>query len=173
MKLAQLFVELSLDDKASKGINSAAKSLADKLTGSAHGAATALKATAAAATAVVSAITAVGGASFNAWAEYEQLVGGVDTLFKDSSSQLQQYAQQAYLTAGLSANAYMNQATSFAGSLLQSLEGDTEAAVRYANLAMTDMSDNANKMGTNIGSIQYAYQGFAKQNFTMLSYLAA
>lgn len=105
------------------------------------------------------------------FAEQEQLIGGVDTLFKKSSKQVQQYANEAYKTAGLSANEYMETVTSFSASLLQSLGGDTAKAAAYADRAVTDMSDNANKMGTNMESIQDAYQGFAKQNYTMLDNL--
>ena len=109
--------------------------------------------------------------SIKAYADYEQLVGGVETLFKDSSDLVQSYAAKAYKTAGLSANQYMETVTSFSASLLQSLGGDTEKAAKYADMAITDMSDNANKMGTSMESIQYAYQGFAKQNYTMLDNL--
>ena len=105
------------------------------------------------------------------FAEQEQLIGGVDTLFKTSSKQVQQYANEAYKTAGLSANEYMETVTSFSASLLQSLGGDTAKAAAYADRAVTDMSDNANKMGTDMASIQNAYQGFAKQNYTMLDNL--
>ncbi len=105
------------------------------------------------------------------YAEYEQLVGGVETLFKDSSGKLIDYAEKAYKTAGMSSNQYMDTATSFAASLIQGLGGDTAKAVELTNLAITDMSDNANKMGTDIGSIQDAYQGFAKQNYAMLDNL--
>lgn len=105
------------------------------------------------------------------YADYEQLVGGVETLFKDSSDELLGYAENAYKTAGLSANNYMETATSFAASLIQGLGGDTAKAVKLTDLAITDMSDNANKMGTDIASIQAAYQGFAKQNYTMLDNL--
>lgn len=105
------------------------------------------------------------------YAEYEQLVGGVETLFKDSSDTLIGYAKKAYKTAGMSSNQYMDTATSFAASLIQGLGGDTAKAVEITNLAITDMSDNANKMGTDISSIQDAYQGFAKQNYTMLDNL--
>lgn len=105
------------------------------------------------------------------YAEYEQLVGGVETLFKESSGKLIGYAEKAYKTAGMSSNKYMDTATSFAASLIQGLGGDTAKAVELTNLAITDMSDNANKMGTDIGSIQDAYQGFAKQNYTMLDNL--
>lgn len=105
------------------------------------------------------------------FAEQEQLIGGVDTLFKESSKQVQQYANEAYKTAGISANEYMETVTSFSASLLQSLGGDTAKAAAYADRAVTDMSDNANKMGTDMASIQDAYQGFAKQNYTMLDNL--
>ena len=106
-----------------------------------------------------------------AYADYEQLVGGVDTLFKDSSQEIQRYAANAYKMAGLSANEYMETVTGFSASLIQSLGGDTEKAAKYADMAITDMSDNANKMGTDMSSIQNAYQGFAKQNYTMLDNL--
>lgn len=104
-------------------------------------------------------------------AALEQSIGGVETLFKDSASTIKQYAAQAYTTAGVSANSYMEQVTSFSATLLQGLGGDTAAAAKYANQAIVQMSDNANKMGTDIGSIQYAYQGFAKDNYTMLDNL--
>lgn len=121
--------------------------------------------------AVAAAAVALGKSVVEAYGEYEQLVGGVDTLFKDSSKQLQDYANNAYKTAGMSANDYMETVTGFSASLIQSLGGDTEAAVKYADMAITDMADNANKMGTDIGLIQNAYQGFAKQNYTMLDNL--
>ena len=107
----------------------------------------------------------------SAYANYEQLVGGVETLFKDSANIVQDYAKQAYKTAGLSANQYMETVTSFSASLLQGLGGDTAKAAQYGNRAVIDMADNANKMGTDIGRIQDAYQGFAKQNYTMLDNL--
>ena len=109
--------------------------------------------------------------SFEQYADYEQLIGGVETLFKDSADAVQSYAADAYKTAGLSANEYMETVTSFSASLLQSLGNDTKAAADYADMAITDMSDNANKMGTSMQSIQNAYQGFAKQNYTMLDNL--
>lgn len=98
-------------------------------------------------------------------------MGGVETLFKESSAQVVEYANDAYKTAGMSANEYMETVTGFSASLLQSLGGDTAAAAQVANQAVIDMSDNANKMGTSIESIQNAYQGFAKGNFTMLDNL--
>lgn len=113
----------------------------------------------------------LGKQSIQGFAEQEQLIGGVDTLFKESSKQVQQYANEAYKTAGLSANEYMETVTSFSASLLQSMGGDTQAAAEKANRAITDMSDNANKMGTDMQSIQNAYQGFAKANYTMLDNL--
>lgn len=109
--------------------------------------------------------------SIKAYADYEQLVGGVDTLFKDSSEMVQRYAANAYKTAGISANQYMETVTSFSASLLQSLGGDTEKAAKYADMAITDMADNANKMGTNISSIQLAYQGFARGQYGLLDNL--
>jgi phage-related protein len=117
------------------------------------------------------ALTMLAKQSVSAYGEYEQLVGGVETLFKDGASKVQEYADNAYKTAGLSANAYMEQATSFAASLIQSLDGDTAKAADYADRAIRDMSDNANKMGTSMESIQNAYSGFAKQNYTMLDNL--
>ncbi|MBK4782055.1 hypothetical protein [Enterococcus faecium] len=104
-------------------------------------------------------------------ADLQQSLGGVETLFKGSADKVKKYADEAYKTSGLSANAYMENVTSFSASLLQSVGGDTEKAADVANMAMIDMSDNANKMGTNMGDIQNAYQGFAKQNYTMLDNL--
>lgn len=110
-------------------------------------------------------------ASINAGGALEQSLGGIETLFKDSAGIVQQNAAQAYKTAGLSANDYMEQTTSFAASLLSSLGNNTKAAAIVADMAMTDMADNANKMGTDMAAIQNAYQGFAKQNYTMLDNL--
>lgn len=109
--------------------------------------------------------------SVEQYAEYEQLVGGVETLFKKSSNKVMEYANNAYQSAGMSANEYMNTITGFAASLLQGLGGDTEKAAQIGNMAVEDMADNANKMGTSIEMIQNAYQGFAKQNYTMLDNL--
>lgn len=113
----------------------------------------------------------LGKQAIESYAEYEQLIGGVETLFKDSAPVVEQYANNAYKTAGLSANEYMSTVTSFSASLLQSLNGDTKKSAEVADMAITDMSDNANKMGTSIEMIQNAYQGFAKQNYTMLDNL--
>jgi hypothetical protein len=117
------------------------------------------------------AVSALTKASIENYAEYEQLVGGVETLFKKSSDTVMKYAENAYKTAGLSANEYMETVTSFSASLLQSVGGNTEKAAKYADQAITDMADNANKMGSSMESIQNAYQGFAKQNYTMLDNL--
>lgn len=134
-------------------------------------AATAGKLAVAGFTAITGSVSAIGGAALSAYADYEQLAGGVDTLFGSSASTLKGYADEAYRTAGMSANQYMTQATSFAASLVQSVGGDTAKAAEYANMAMIDMSDNVNKMGSDMQSVQDAYQGFAKQNFTMLDNL--
>lgn len=120
---------------------------------------------------VAASITALTKSAIGGFAEYEQLVGGVDTLFKESSGKVQKYAEDAFKTAGMSANEYMSTVTGFSASLLQSLGGDTSKAADVANMALGDMSDNANKMGTSMESIQFAYQGFAKQNYTMLDNL--
>lgn len=113
----------------------------------------------------------IGKQSIANYADYEQLVGGVETLFKDSAGIVEGYANDAFKTAGMSANQYMETVTSFSSSLLQGLGGDTKKAAELADLAITDMSDNANKMGTDMTLIQNAYQGFAKGNFTMLDNL--
>ena len=164
MNLLDLFVKISVDDQASKNV----ESLGSKLGGG-------LKAAAAVGVAAVSAaaagVTALTTAAVKNYAEYEQLVGGVETLFKDSADKVQQYAARAYKTAGLDANAYMETVTSFSASLLQSLDGNTALAAEVANKAIIDMSDNANKMGSDMQSIQNAYMGFAKQNYTMLDNL--
>lgn len=109
--------------------------------------------------------------ALESFASLEQNIGGVETLFKDSAQKVIDSAENAYKTAGLSANAYMEMVTSFSASLLQSLGNDTEKAADYADRAIIDMSDNANKMGTSMEMIQNAYQGFAKQNYTMLDNL--
>ena len=117
------------------------------------------------------AVLALGKQAIASYGEYEQLVGGVETLFKDNADAVIGNADRAYKTAGMSANTYMQTVTSFSASLLQSLDGDTKRATEYADMAITDMADNANKMGTSMEMIQNAYQGFAKQNYTMLDNL--
>ena len=160
MNLFELFIKIGVDDQASSKLSDLSSKLGKGLK-------TAAKIGAAAVGAAATGITALTKAAVNNYAEYEQLVGGVETLFKTSSDKVMEYAENAYKTAGLSANEYMNTVTSFSASLLQSLGGDTEEAAKYADMAITDMSDNANKMGTSMEMIQNAYQGFAKQNYTI------
>ena len=172
MDLFDLFAKITLDtgeyEEKLGEAGEKANSFGDKLK---SGLASAAKAGAAALTAASTAVVALTKSSIDNYGEYEQLVGGVETLFKSSSDTVMGYAENAYKTAGLSANQYMDTVTSFSASLLQSLDNDTAAAAEKANLAITDMADNANKMGTSMESIQNAYQGFAKQNFTMLDNL--
>lgn len=117
------------------------------------------------------ALVGLGKSAVSSYADLEQNVGGVETLFGDSADKVIKNAENAYKTAGMSANQYMETVTGFSASLLQSLGGDTDKAADVADMALTDMADNANKMGTSMESIQYAYQGFAKQNYTMLDNL--
>lgn len=172
MNLLDLFVKISVDDgdvdKGFSETSSKAETLAGKLKG---GLATAAKVGGAAIVAAGAAAVAITKQAVENYGEYEQLVGGVETLFKSSADTVMQYAQNAYQTAGMSANEYMTTVTAFSASLLQSMGGDTDAAAEKANLAITDMSDNANKMGSSMESIQNAYSGFAKQNYTMLDNL--
>lgn len=152
----------------SKGVESGVSALGGKISGVMG---TALKGTGVALGAAVTGVSALTKASLDSYANFEQLTGGVETLFKTSADKVMQYADEAYKSAGLSANEYMETVTSFSASLLQGLGGDTDLAADVANQAIIDMSDNANKMGTDMASIQNAYQGFAKQNFTMLDNL--
>ena len=140
MNLFELFIKIGVDDQASSKLSTLSSKLGNGLK-------TAAKIGTAAVGVAAAGITALTTAAVNNYAEYEQLVGGVETLFKTSSGRVMEYAENAYKTAGLSANAYMETVTSFSASLLQSLGDDTEAAVKYADMAITDMSDNANKMG--------------------------
>ena len=160
MNLFELFFKVDVDDQASDKISGLSSKLGNGLK-------TAAKIGAAAVAAAGTAVVAIGKQAIEQYADYEQLVGGVETLFKQSSDTVMGYAENAYKTAGMSANEYMNTVTSFSASLLQSLGGDTEAAAKYADMAITDMSDNANKMGTSMEMIQNAYQGFSKQNYTI------
>lgn len=172
MELFRLFGSILVDnDKANKSIqktDNEASKLSNKLGGvfSAVG-----KTVMTGAVVASTAIAGITKSATDAYAEYEQLVGGVETLFGDSAKELLSYADVAYRTAGLSANEYMSTVTNFSASLISSLGGDTEKASKIANKAIIDMSDNANKMGTSMESIQNAYQGFAKQNYTMLDNL--
>ena len=183
MNLFELFCKIAVDDDdyqkglddAKKHTKSFAKNAGEAIGGFAKKAekalATAAKIASAAIGAASTGIIVLTKAAIAEYSNYEQLVGGVDTLFKGSSQKVQEYAANAYKTAGMSANEYMDTVTSFSASLLQSLGGDTGAAAEKANTAITDMSDNANKMGTDMTAIQNAYQGFAKQNYTMLDNL--
>ena len=164
MNLFELFVKIGVDDHASGKL----KDLGGKL---GNGLKTAAKIGTAAVGAAAAGITALTTAAVNNYAEYEQLVGGVDTLFKDASKKVQQYASEAYRTSGMSANDYMANATAFSASLISSLGGDTEKAAEYANRAMVSMSDNANKMGTSIDSIVQTYQSLSRGNMAMLDNL--
>ena len=164
MNLLDLMVKIGVDDQASGAV----QKIAGGIKGGLGAAATAATAAVAAGVAAVGALTT---ASVSAYSEFQQLTGGVETLFGKSAAQLEAYAASAYQSAGMSANTYMETATSFAASLLQGLGNDSAAAVEIANMAITDMSDNANKMGTDINSIRDAYQGFAKDNYDMLDNL--
>lgn len=155
-------------DKDINGISGKVQSGLGKL-GSIAG--TAMKGVTAAVGAVSIALAGLGSASVSSYADLEQNVGGIETLFKGSADKVIKNAENAYKTAGMSANQYMETVTGFSASLLQSLGGDTDKAADVADMALTDMADNANKMGTSMESIQYAYQGFAKQNYTMLDNL--
>lgn len=172
MTLFDLVVKIGADvSDVNRGIEDTGKktsALGEKIK---SGLAAAGKAAVVGVTAAATAIGTIGTKAVQAYADYEQLVGGVETLFKDSQDKVMEYANNAYKTAGLSANEYMETVTSFSASLLQSLDGDTSAAAEKANLALTDMSDNANKMGSDMTLIQNAYQGFAKANYTMLDNL--
>lgn len=164
MNLLDLFVKIGVKDEASEQVESIGSKLKSGL-------ATAGKVAAAGITAATSAIGVLTGASLSAYSSYQQLAGGVETLFKNSADTVKAYADNAYMSAGMSANAYMETVTSFSAALISGLNGDTAAAAEVANQAIVDMSDNANKMGTSIEMIQNAYQGFAKQNYTMLDNL--
>lgn len=172
MDLMTLAAKLTLDDSGFRsGLNSA-ESMGERFAGK-------MSAMTVAAGQIIanlaqksfSAVTGMISGAVDAVADYEQLIGGVETLFKGSADTVANYAKNSFKTTGLSANAYMETVTGFSASLLQGLKGDTEEAAELANVAVTDMADNANKMGTDLSSIQTAYQGFAKQNYTMLDNL--
>ena len=165
---------ISLNKLASgvEAVGKALKNIASKAaTAAAEIGKISLKGLAVAGTAAAVGIGAAVTQAVTQYADYEQLIGGVETLFKDSAGTVQQYAREAFQTTGLSANDYMETVTGFSASMIQSLGGDTAKAAELSNQALIDMSDNANKMGTDMESIQYAYQGFAKQNYTMLDNL--
>ena len=168
MNVFKMFATLGLDKSSyDTGLSEGerqASTFGEKLKSGLGGAA---KAVGAAVGAAATGVAALAKSAVKNYADYEQLVGGVETLFKSSAGAVQQYAAEAYKTAGMSANEYMETVTGFSASLLQSLGGDTEKAAKYADTAIRDMSDNANKMGTSMELIQNAYQGFAKQNYTI------
>jgi len=162
MQGAEVLTKFTAD---TKDFDSKEKSIENKLGGLAKGIASGfMKGVGLASTALVGLTTA----GVKMFADVEQSLGGVETLFKDSADTVIANSKRAYETAGLDANTYMEQVTSFSASLLQSLGGDTAEASRVADMAIIDMADNANKMGTSVEMIQNAYQGFAKQNYTML-----
>ena len=172
MNVFDLYAKISLDsgdyDKGLKNAGEQMGGFANKLKG---GLSIAAKVGGAAITAAAAGIAALTKSAISNYAEYEQLVGGVETLFKDSSDTVLKYANEAYKTAGLSANEYMSTVTSFSASLLQSLGGDTAQAAEYANRALSDMSDNANKMGSSMESIQNAYMSFSRGQYQLLDNL--
>lgn len=172
MDVFDLVAKIRLDaSEYENGVGKARGTFSTLASGVRTGLATVAKVGAAAVTAGVAGVTALTKMGIEGYAQYEQLVGGVETLFKESQDVVMAYAENAYKTSGMSANQYMETATSFSASLIQSLEGDTAKAAQVADMAITDMSDNANKMGTDIGMIQNAYNGFAKGNYTMLDNL--
>ena len=164
MNLLDLAVKITCDDQASSNVDKISDGIKNKLGAAA-------KAGVAAAAAVGTATAAIGKTALDAYSNYEQLVGGIDTLFKSSSGKMQQYAANAYRTAGVSANRYMEISTSFAAALISSLGGNTEAAADMANTAIADMSDNANKMGTSLETVQEAYMSLSRGNYEMLDSL--
>ena len=172
MDLLRLAAKIELDDSSYvKGVNNAEK-LGQNLAGKMSAWTVAVGNLAAdMVRRGIGAINNVVKGAVNGYADYQQLIGGVETLFKNSSDKVAAYAKKSFKSTGLSANDYMETVTSFSASLIQGLGGDTAKAADMANMAVTDMADNANKMGTDMSSIQAAYQGFAKQNFTMLDNL--
>ena len=164
MNLLDLAVKITCDDRASGEVDKIGDGIKNKLGAAA-------KAGVAAVAAVGTATIVVGKTALDAYANYEQLVGGIDTLFKASSGKMREYAANAYQTAGVSANRYMEISTSFAAALISSLGGNTEAAADMANTAITDMSDNANKMGTSLETVQEAYMSLSRGNYEMLDSL--
>lgn len=172
MDVFDLYAKIGLDkSEYEAGLNDAKGSMSNLAKSVGNGLKTVAKVGAAAVTAAAAGVAALTKMGVEGYAEYEQLVGGVETLFKTSQSAVMAYAENAYKTAGMSANEYMSTVTSFSASLIQSLGGDTAKAAEIGDMAITDMSDNANKMGTSIEMIQNAYNGFAKGNFTMLDNL--
>lgn len=165
MNLLDLFVKISCKDEASPELGG----IASNITGTMSKAAGVVSAVMG--SAAVAGTVAIAKSALDAYASYQQLVGGVETLFKGSAETVQKYAEGAYRVAGVSANTYMEQATAFSASLIQSLGGDTAKAAEYTNTAIMDMSDNANKMGTSIESVQDTYQSLMRGNYAMLDNL--
>lgn len=168
MNLLDLMVKIGVQDEASDKVGGIASNITGGLGKAVAGVA---KIGAAATAAAAGAAVALGTAAVNSYAEYEQMVGGVDKLFGDASGKLQQYAAQAYQTSGMSANQYMEQATSFSAALINSLGGDTARAADMADVAMRAMSDNVNVFGSNAEDVQNAIMGISRQNYTMLDNL--
>jgi len=172
MNVFDLVASLRLDSSEyEEGMGKAQSTLGKFGSAAASGLATAAKATAAMTTAAAGATATLTKSAVEGYAEYQQLVGGVDKLFGEASVKVQQYAEDAYKTSGLSANEYMEQATSFSAALINSLGGDTAKAADMTDVAMKAIADNVNTFGSDIGSVQNAFQGFAKQNYTMLDNL--
>ena len=174
--IMELMVKLGLDkseyDKGIKDAEEEGSSFGSKLKSGIGGVAKAgLAVTGAAVAAAGTAVTSMASQAVNAYANYEQLVGGVEKLYGDASNKIQEYAKQAYATSGMSANQYMETATSFSASLINSLGGDVDKAAELTDVAMRAMSDNVNVFGSDAQSVQNAFQGFAKQNYTMLDNL--
>lgn len=176
LNVFELMAKISLDkteyDKSLKAAGADTQSFGSKLSGGLAAAAkVGLAAATTAVTAASGALVGLSKAAVSNYASYEQLVGGVDKLYGEASEKIQQYADNAYKTAGMSANAYMETATSFSAALINSLEGDVNKAADITDIAMRAMSDNVNIFGSDFQSVQYAFQGFAKQNYTMLDNL--
>ncbi len=168
MSLLDVMAKITLDSSGyEKGLSNASKltqSFGEKL---GTGLKTAAKAGAVAIGAATTAVTALATKSVQSYSQYEQLKGGVEKLFGNSANQIMKYADKAYKTSGMSANQYMEQATSFSASLINSLGGNTAAAAKQTDVAMRAMSDNVNVFGSDMQDVQNAFQGFAKQNYTI------
>lgn len=170
INLFKLVGSVIIDDKASSTLSNIEKNTdkaSKKIEGFKKGFANLGKVAVAGTVATVGAISVMTKKVVGEGAKLEQSIGGIETLYKGSADTMIKYAENAYKTTGQSANEYMEQVTGFSASLIQSVGGDTEKASKISHMAMVDMSDNANKMGTNIEDVQNAYQGFAKQNYTI------
>lgn len=173
MNLLELFIKIGADDKEANEALDNVENKANGLTSKVgKGLATAAKVGAAAIGAAATAVTGITKQAVSAYGEYEQLSGGIETLYKGSAGKMMEYANKAFATAGLSVNQYMTTAIESSAAMINSLEGDTEKAAEMTNMAIIDMSDNVNKMGTTMESLQNAYRGFSRGNFTMLDNLS-